>query len=85
MTTTVLGEGGGEGGGGGVHVHIHCHGGGGCGQGGDYYGRREPAFVPTLPGLWPLPPLSWGGVPLYYGGGGSCVPPPPSPLCRYVP
>jgi hypothetical protein len=87
---TTVGEGGG--GGGAVHVHVHCGGGGGgygCGDYGGHHHHHQPhgAFAPTLPGLWPLPPLSMGGVPFYfppsyYGSGGGCVAP---PVCRYLP
>lgn len=75
-------------GGGTVHLHVNCPqaGPGGCppGWGGlaappwGYYAYGAPpllgpALVPTLPGLWPLPPLSLGGVPVY-GGLGQAPP-----------
>lgn len=41
-----------------VHVHVD----GACGNG--QYGGPYGAFAPVLPGLWPLPPLSYGGAPL---------------------
>jgi len=52
-----------------IHIHMNCNGSGGgpanCGgfPGGAYpVGPLgyNPSFVPTLPGMWPLPPLSYG-------------------------
>jgi len=52
-----------------IHIHMNCNsgnsgnndgapcGGGGILNGGGVY---PPALVPTLPGLWPLPPFSYG-------------------------
>jgi len=65
-----------------VHVHVNAsnnqigapgpsfYGGGWCG------GGVAGALVPTLPGLWPLPPLSLGGIPLAspYAAAGCCGP-----------
>jgi hypothetical protein len=39
-----------------IHIHMNC-GGRDCGGA---YGNAYPALVPTLPGLWPLPPASYG-------------------------
>lgn len=49
-----------------IHVHVNCSSGGdagACGAGpyGGAYTAAFPSFVPTLPGLWPLPPASFGG------------------------
>jgi hypothetical protein len=46
-----------------IHIHMNCNSGGNDGAfcGGDRFnGGFPPAFVPTLPGIWPLPPLSYG-------------------------
>ena len=62
-----------------VHVHVNASsnqiGASACGSpyNGGWWGGG--ALVPTLPGLWPLPPLSLGGVPLVgpYAGGACGV------------
>jgi hypothetical protein len=53
-----------------IHIHMNCNGSGGggpvnCGgfPGGAYPAGAlgyPPSVVPTLPGMWPLPPLSYG-------------------------
>lgn len=52
-----------------IHIHMNCN---GSGNGPTNYGGfpggaypvgafgYPPSFVPTLPGMWPLPPLSYG-------------------------
>ena len=73
-----------------VHVHVNCGGGqcgggpcggGSCGGGWPPYGFYGGGLVPTLPGLWPLPPLSLGGIPVLspYGAYGA---PDFRPSCR---
>jgi hypothetical protein len=50
-----------------ININVQCNGGGGgggrpgCGFGEGYGGAAAAAWAPTLPGLWPLPPLSYAG------------------------